>query len=339
MKSVISILAGACLTIAAGSASFAADVLQVTSSSMGTSNAASVVAKQLGFFDEAGLDVTLLNAGGGNNAVSTVVGGSAQIAIVGINNASKPAEKGQPLTLVAGVTKGFGQVIFVRKDLYDKSGLTENSSLAEKGAFLKGKTIAVNDVGGSSGNFARYVLKESGLTDRDASIININSDAARLTALKNKSIDGIVASSPDPEIAIAGGYGTVLVNPQHDIPSLGQFVSTINVVRSDYLAEHRDVIERFLRAEERGRRYVLAHPDEARTAFYAFIQSQSSAPSKDDDEVTKLAWSNFLGQFVDTPVISQAQYAGAQKFFGISESLTFDKFIDTSLAQKIAAEK
>jgi NitT/TauT family transport system substrate-binding protein len=331
-----SLVAGVLVAVAASQLAQAADKLQIATSDAGSSIAAAAIADQLGYFRDLDLDVTLFNAGGGNNAVSTVVGGDAQIGIVGIRNASKPVEKGQPLKIVGADTQGFTQYILVRADLLAKSGIRPDSSLAEKGALLRGLKIAVNDVGGSSGEFARYALTAAGLGERAATIININSAAARLTALKGGRIDGIVATPPEPEAAVVEGYGAVLIDPARDIPGIGKIVSTVEIVRDDYLKQNAAVVRRYLQALEHGRRLIKTDPEAARRAYEAYSRSDSKGGAL-DPKIAQLAWQNVLPFFADSLVTSRAQYDNARTFFKIPASVTYERFVDNSIAEAIAA--
>jgi NitT/TauT family transport system substrate-binding protein len=335
VKVILASLLTAGLFAAAAPQAQALDKLQVASSSVGSSNAPTIIAIQKGYFKEAGLDVTVFSAGGGNNAVSTTLGGDAQIALVGIRNGSKPVEKGQALKIIGLETKGLGQIIFARADLYKTSGLSEASSVADKGKFLKGKKIAVNDIGGSSGEFARYVLAAAGLGEREATIVNINSDAARLSALKGGKIDAIVATSPEPEVAVIGGYGTVLVDPAKDLADVQDVASTVHVVRTDFLEKNRDVLQRYIGAVNRGRLFIKSNPDEAKTAYYTYVKAAAEGAADPDSKVATLSWNNVRSSFADSLAVTKQQYANAQRFFKIPATVTFEKFIDNSLADRL----
>jgi NitT/TauT family transport system substrate-binding protein len=337
-KSVIrkkALAAGALLALAAvGSACHAAERLQVATAGAGASDAATAIAIQLGYFRDSGLEVTLFDAGGGNNAVSTVVGGDAQLGIVGIRNASKPVEKGQELKIIATDTQGFLQNIIVRADLLAKGGIGPDATLAQKGALLRNLRIAVNDVGGSSGEFARFALMAAGLGERDATIVNINSSAARLTALKAGRIDAIVATPPEPEIAATGGYGAVLVDPARDLPQLGKIASTVEVVRGDYLRQNPGLLKRYLGAVERGHRLIRSEADRAKAAYFEYLRGASKSNTLAEG-VFDASWQAMLPSFSDTLATSAEQYANARRFFNIPVAVTYELFVDNSLAHAV----
>lgn len=332
-----SLLAGIALAlIGTANGASAADKIQIATPGGASTAVFPAIALQLGYFKALDLDVAIFDAGGGNNAVSTVVGGDAQIGVVGIRNASKPVERGQPLKLIATDTAAFAQYIVVRTDQFAKSGINDGASLEQRGAQLHGLKIAVNDVGGSSGEFARYVLAAAGLEDRAASIININSSAARLTALKARSIDALMGVPPEPETAIVEGYGAILVDPTKDLQGVGKLASNIHVVRADYLTSHQGLVRRYLQAVNRA--FQLAHtdPETAKKAFYDSQRDESQGNAL-DPKIADLAWKDITLSFGDSLATSREQYANAQKFFKIPTSVSYEQFIDNSVLDNIAS--
>jgi len=318
--------------------SYGKDKILVVTSGQGSLAATAYIARQLGYFDSEGLDVTVIDGGGGSNAVNTLVGGGAQIGLVGIKLASQAVEKGQPLKVVGTAIQGFPNYLVVQRAEYEKSGLTPTSPLAAKVAFLKGKTIAVNDIGGSSGEFARYVLNAAQVPADKVTLINMTSTAGRLAALKRGRIDAIIGGQPEPETAIAGGYGVMLVNPKADLPGLGKLDYMVQVVRADYLKQNPAIVEHYLRAIKRSEDLVKDHPDEAKRAFFAYELNDAHGGAI-DPAIADEAWKNMLAYFPDTLRLEPAQVAAARKFFDISAAVSDTTFIDNGIADRVLAGK
>ncbi len=87
----------AVLLCAASGAAFAADQVRIAVSSTSLFFASAYVAKQMRYFDENDLDVTIIDVGSGSNVIASVVGGSAEVGGAGIRNIAQGVEKGQPL--------------------------------------------------------------------------------------------------------------------------------------------------------------------------------------------------------------------------------------------------
>ena len=188
--------------------------------------------------------------------------------LVGIKLASQAVEKGQSLKVVGTAIQGFPNYVIAQRAQYLASGLTASSPLAAKAAFLKHKTVAVNDIGGSSGEFARYALGAGSIPVSEVTLINMTSTAGRLAALKRGRIDAIVGGQPEPETAQAGGYGVMPINPKVDLPGLNRLDYMVQVVREDYLKQNPGIVERYLRGIRRSEDLIRSHPDDAKQAFF-----------------------------------------------------------------------
>ena len=84
-----------CLLCVASPVALAADQVRIAVSSTSLFFASGYVAKQMSYFDENGIDVTVIDVGSGSNVIASVVGGSAEIGGAGIRNISQGVEKGQ----------------------------------------------------------------------------------------------------------------------------------------------------------------------------------------------------------------------------------------------------
>ena len=95
-KQKTALVVAASLLCLLSSVALAAEQLRVAVSSTSLFFASAYVAKkQMGYFDENGLDVTIIDVGSGSNVIASVVGGSAEVGIAGIRNISQGIEKGQ----------------------------------------------------------------------------------------------------------------------------------------------------------------------------------------------------------------------------------------------------
>src|SRR5262245_63229154 len=139
----------------ASQAALGADQVRIAVSSTSLFFASAYVAKEIRYFDENGLDVTVVDVGSGSNVIASVVGGSAEVGGAGIRNISQGVAKGQDLKAFGSSLKGFPNFLVVRKGFMDEAGVKPDGPLKDRIASLRGKTIAVNDIGGSAGDFVR----------------------------------------------------------------------------------------------------------------------------------------------------------------------------------------
>ncbi|MGH6800784.1 MAG: ABC transporter substrate-binding protein, partial [Methylocella sp.] len=284
------------------SVAFAAEQVRVAVSSTAIFYPAVYVAKEMRYFDEAGLDVSIVDAGSGSNVISSVVGGSAEIGGGSIKNVSQAVAKGQPLMAFASALRGFPNFLVVRKGFMAEHGLKADSPFAARIASLKGSTIAVNDIGGSAGDFVRELLRRGGLGDRDAVLINVSSTPGRLAALKAKRVDGLVGYAPEPETAILEGYGEIIVDSSADIPETRSVEYITYYCRASYLKENSKTVEAFIRAVAKATALIKNDSAAARTAFFKQMATKSFG-AKSDPRIEELQWSDMRPYFpADVPI-------------------------------------
>jgi sulfonate transport system substrate-binding protein len=334
MRIVLAIVAS---LLCAANGAVAADPVRVAVSSTSLFFAPVYVAKQMRYFDEVGLDVTIIDVGSGSNVIASVVGGSAEVGGAGIRNIAQGVEKGQALRAFGSSLKGFPNFLVVQKGFLDQAGLKPDSALAARTASLKGKNIAVNDIGGSAGDFVRELFRRAGLGERDAVLINISSTPGRLAALKAKRIDALVGYAPEPETAMLEGYGEILIDSATDIPEIRAIEYIMWFARAPFIQEKPDVVERLTRALARATRLMKDDSATARDAFFAQMAAKAFG-AKTDPKLAELQWNNMRPYFASAMAITDDGMAGARKFFHIPAALGDDALIDNSFAKRVDAK-
>jgi ABC-type nitrate/sulfonate/bicarbonate transport system substrate-binding protein len=336
-RKILSIVVASFLSTMSASA-FAAEQVRVAVSSTSLFFASTYVAKQMGYFDAAGLDVTIVDVGSGSNVIASVVGGSAEMGNAGIKNISQGIEKGQSLKAFGSSLKGFPNFLVVRDGFMEENGVKQNSPLKDRIASIKGKSIAVNDIGGSAGDFVRELLRRGGLGERDATLINISSTPGRLSALKTKRVDALVGYAPEPETAMIEGFGSILIDSASDIPEVKSIAYIMHFSQQRFLQEKPAVAEAFIRAVARAVKLMKDDTATARDAFFAQMEAKSFG-TKTDKKLAELQWQNMRPYFPTVMATTPAEIAGARKFFHIPDAQTDDALIDNSIAARVDASK
>ena len=312
----------------------AAEQVRVAVSSTSLFFASAYVAKQMGYFEGAGLDLSIVDVGSGSNVIASVVGGSAELGIAGIRNISQAVEKGQSLRAFGSCLKGFPNFLIVRKGFLEEAGLKPDSPLAARIASLKGKTVAVNDIGGSAGDFVRELLKRGELGARDAVLINISNAPGRLAALKAKRIDALVGYAPEPETAMLEGYGEILIDSATDLPEQRSIEYILHFTHARFLQDKPAVAESYIRALAKAVKLTTDQPGAARDAFFAQMSIKSFG-AKIDPKLAELQWEHMRPYFPTAMAITAAGLAGSRTFFHIPSSLSDVALIDNSIALRV----
>ncbi|MDQ0317256.1 ABC transporter substrate-binding protein [Amorphus orientalis] len=146
-----------------------------------------VLTKQLGNFEKAGLDVDMVNFKGGSQALKAVIGGSADVVSGYFDHTVALAAKGQHLKAIVVYDRFPGLVIVVSPD---QTG--EIKTIAD----LKGKTVGISAPGSSTDYFLKYQLQQAGLERDAASVIGVGLGGTAIAAMEQGQIDAAVMLDP-----------------------------------------------------------------------------------------------------------------------------------------------
>jgi NitT/TauT family transport system substrate-binding protein len=146
-----------------------------------------VLTKQLGNFEKAGLDVEMVNFKGGSQALKAVIGGSADVVSGYFDHTVALAAKGQKLRAIVVYDRYPGLVIVVSPSQTGKI-----NSIAD----LKGKTVGISAPGSSTDYFLKYELQQAGLKRDDASVIGVGLGGTAIAAMEQGQIDAAVMLDP-----------------------------------------------------------------------------------------------------------------------------------------------
>ncbi len=189
------------------------------------------------YLDPLGVKVTPTVFNAGPDAVTALFSDSLDISYVGPNPTINAwvQSQGDAVKVISGSTSG-GASLVVSDDIKTPEDLA-------------GKTLATPQLGNTQDVALRYYLKQQGYeTDvdggGDVSILP-QSNSEALTAFGTGDIDG--AWVPEPYATLFQEQGAHVLVDEKTLWPQGKFVTTDIVVRTDFLNEHPDVVEAFLK--------------------------------------------------------------------------------------------
>jgi len=153
-----------------------------------------VLAKQLGEFDKAGVAVDLVDLKGGSDALKAVLGGSADVVSGYFDHCVNLAARKQELVSFVVYDRYPGLVLVV-----SPSHTAEIRSVKD----LAGKKVGVSAPGSSTDFFLKYLLKKNGLDPASAAVIGVGLGATAVAAMEQGQIDAAVML--DPSVTVLQG--------------------------------------------------------------------------------------------------------------------------------------
>jgi len=222
----------------------ALDRIRIAVSNPNMPNLTVSVAQKKGFFKDENIDAEIIRMNP-NVAITALASGDIDYcqlfgAVVG------GAIAGLPVRIVAGFLDNWPMTLIAQP---------EYKSLKE----LKGKTLGVSSYGATPDVGARMMLKQIGLDpEKEIKVLALGSDAARITALKQRVVDLIVISPPADSQMEKQGY-RILARAYElfTFPYLGLGTQLRKI------KEKPDEIRRAIKATIRANRFVRDNRDEA----------------------------------------------------------------------------
>src|SRR5258707_1700474 len=146
-----------------------------------------VLAEQLGEFKKAGVEVELINFKGGSQALTAVIGGSADVVSGYFDHCVNLAAKNQALQA------------FVVYDRYPGFALVvapKHTGAVRTVKDLAGKKVGVSAPGSSTHFFLNYMLAKNGVDPNSVGIIGIGLEATAVAAMEQGTVEAATMLVP-----------------------------------------------------------------------------------------------------------------------------------------------
>ncbi len=204
-------------------------------------------AAEQGYFADNGLNVTFTYAQG-SDILNNVAAGNVQFGFPNGDSVVTAKGKGVDVKVVhTTYQQGIGAILF-----------NKNTSGISSPADLKGKTIAVTDLGSPNYIQLQAILKSAGLTINDVKVQTIGTGAI-VQALQNGQVDAIAFSRLRYYALQAAGFPVGQILAKQYLPSFGNVV----VTSPAYLKSNPAQVKGFVAALNKGIEYVVANPARA----------------------------------------------------------------------------
>lgn len=206
---------------------------------------------ELGYFEEEGIDLTLVNGAGADKVMTALISGDAQIGFMGSEASIYVFQEGSEDYAVnfAQLTQRAGNFLVGRQPEPDFKW--EN---------LKGKKVLGGRAGGMPQMVFEYILKKHGIDPKtDLSIDQSISFGLTAAAFTSSDADYTVEFEPFATTLEMEGSGSVIASLGTES---GYVPYTAYCARKSYLEKHPELIQKFTNAIQKGLDYVNSHTAE-----------------------------------------------------------------------------
>jgi NitT/TauT family transport system substrate-binding protein len=193
-----------------------------------------VLAKQLGEFEKAGINVEMVDFKGGSQALTAVLGGSADVVSGYFDHCVNLAAKNQHLQA------------FVVYDRYPGLALVvapKQTAVVKSVKDLANKRVGVSAPGSSTDFFLKFLLKKNDVDPNNVGVIGIGLGATAIAAMEQRSVDAAVML--DPAVTLLQSKNKDLrilsdTRTQKDTIDVfgGEYPGGALYTRADWIAKH-----------------------------------------------------------------------------------------------------
>ena len=193
-----------------------------------------VLAEQLGEYKKAGIEIELINFRGGSQALTAVIGGSADVVSGYYDHCVNLAARNQNLQAFVVYDRYPGLVLGV-----SPRHTAEINSVKD----LAGKKVGVSAPGSSTDFFLKFLLAKNGVAPDAAAVIGIGLDATAVAAMDQGTVDAAVMLDPTPTLLRAKFSALKILSDtrtQADTLAVfgGEYPGGALYTRGDWIAKH-----------------------------------------------------------------------------------------------------
>jgi NitT/TauT family transport system substrate-binding protein len=217
-----------------------------------------VLAEQLGEYKKAGVEIELVNFKGGSQALTAVIGGSADVVSGYYDHCVNLAARNQQLTAFVVYDRYPGLVLGV-----SPKHTGEINSVKD----LAGKKVGVSAPGSSTDFFLKYLLAKNGVSPDSVAVIGIGLDATAVAAMEQGTVDAAVMLDPTSTL-LQGKFPALKIlsdtRTQADTLAVfgGEYPGGALYTRGDWIAKHDKEVQALTNAILATLKWIHSHTPE-----------------------------------------------------------------------------
>lgn len=223
------------------------------------------VAKEQGYFEEAGVDATVSPSPSGMGHNQLLASGVEDFGPSSPSQALAAIQQGQDAVISCGGNRYTPTAIIapIGSSLPTAAGGASSDDVLRA---LRGKTLGMPAAAGTgTSNLMVHTLASVGLGEGDYTLVNIGSGTTAQAALVSKQVDAAMAATPTPETAVGNGDAVELTYLSEDLANY-QMIGAVWQSRKSWVEQNPKASKGFC---------------EAMGKAYAFLQDPANADAVD----------------------------------------------------------
>jgi NitT/TauT family transport system substrate-binding protein len=272
------------------------------------------MAQDGGFYAANGLQVEIINMGGGSRGAKELQAGKIDLMRVGMSSVVQTNRSGGDLRLIASMSNVIRFVLTVAPGVKTATD-------------LRGGVIGVSSFGSESDSTVTLALERFGMTRADVNVREYGGGSKRLAAVRAGEIKATAINEPTTSQAREQGVTIMLDLAAEKIPWLFSGV----VVRRSDLKDRRELMKRFLRAVIEGNYAALT--DAARAKAVLMRELKVKNP-----RIIDISYEDFRAQSPPDMDISMPGVENVLKISAGNGSRNVADYIDGSVLAELRKE-
>ncbi len=282
---------------------------------------------ELGYFEEEGIDLTVVNSGGADKVMTSLISGDAQIGFMGSEASIYVYAEGAEDYVInfSQLTQRAGNFLVSRQPI-------ENFDWSD----LAGSLVLGGRKGGMPQMVFEYILKKNGLDPAaDLTIDQSISFGLTAAAFPGSDADFTVEFEPYATLLEQEGSGYVVASLGE---ASGYVPYTAYSAQKSYMESHPDIIQGFTNAIQKGMDYVNSHTAQEIASVIA-----PQFPETDEATIAVIV-ERYLAQdtWKNDTVFEESSFDLLQSILEeageLAERVPYDKLVTTQYAEKAAGK-
>lgn len=234
------------------------------------------IAREKGFFTEAGLELTLSVTGASGPDVAALIAEEVDFAATSPQPMFNAAAHGRELLGIFNLASHTSIQVLINDQTAEEIGFNQDWDIDRRVEALKGMKIGVTRPGALTDSLARHYIDAAGYeVGSDVQIVAVGGGPGMLAALEQNQVNFIMGYSPIAEQHIVTGKSQIYIDvSKGEDPEIAELLGQVLVIRADLVEENPQLIQRVVDVLLRANKWIKnASDDEVAEVISQYFQN------------------------------------------------------------------